>query len=208
MRYNNLTGPSGSYTMISTEQVKELREKTGVSIMQCRKALEEASGDIEKALIILKKRGADFAAKKGDRTLGAGTIQSYIHANGSVGAIVELSSETDFVAKNEDFKKAAYDIAMHVAATNPEFLSMDDVTEDAKAKAEEAFQGELEGKPEEMKRKIMDGKLQSYFAERVLLEQPFIKNPETTIKELVTSLIQKFGEKSEIRRFVRFSTGD
>ncbi len=193
---------------ISTELVKELREKTGVSIMQCRKALEEANGDMEKALLILKKKGADIAANKGGRTLGAGSIQSYIHANGTVGAIVELSSETDFVSKNEEFKKAAYDIAMHVAATNPEFLSMEDISADAKAKAEEAFKHEVEGKPEEMKRKILDGKLNSYFAERVLLEQPFIKNPDMTIKELVNSLIQKFGEKTEIRRFVRFSTGD
>ena len=194
--------------MISTEQVKELRDKTGVSIMQCRKALEEANGDIEKALLILKKKGADIAANKGSRTLGAGAIQSYIHANGTVGAIVELSSETDFVAKNEEFKKAAYDIAMHVAATNPEFLSMDDISAEAKTKAEEAFVHEVDGKPEEMKRKILDGKLNSYFSERVLLEQPFIKNPDVTIKELVNSLIQKFGEKTEIRRFVRFSTGD
>ncbi|MFZ3020402.1 MAG: elongation factor Ts [Minisyncoccia bacterium] len=194
--------------MISTEQVKELRDKTGVSIMQCRKALEEANGDIEKALLILKKKGADIAANKGHRTLGAGAIQSYIHANGTVGAIVELSSETDFVAKNEEFKKAAYDIAMHVAATNPEFLSMDDISAEAKTKAEEAFVHEVDGKPEEMKRKILDGKLNSYFSERVLLEQPFIKNPDVTIKELVNSLIQKFGEKTEIRRFVRFSTGD
>lgn len=194
--------------MISTEQVKELRDKTGVSIMQCRKALEEADGDIEKALLILKKRGADVAAKKSDRTLGAGTIQSYIHANGTVGAIVELSSETDFVAKNEEFKKAAYDIAMHVAATNPEFLSMDDINSEARTKAEEAFKHEVDGKPEDMKRKILDGKLNSYFSERVLLEQPFIKNPEITIKDLINELVQKFGEKSEIRRFVRFSTGD
>jgi len=194
--------------MITTEQVKELRDKTGVSVMQCKKALEEAGGDMEKALILLKKRGADIAANKGGRTLGAGAIQSYIHANGTVGAIVELSSETDFVAKNEEFKKAAYDIAMHVAATNPEFLSMDDITPEAKGKAEEVFAQEVVGKPEDMKRKILDGKLQSYFSERVLLEQPFIKNPDVTIKDLVNSLIQKFGEKTEIRRFVRFSTGD
>ena len=194
--------------MISTEQVKELREKTGVSIMQCRKALEEASGDMDKALILLKKKGADVASKKSERTLGAGAIQSYIHANGTVGAIVELSSETDFVAKNEEFKKAAYDIAMQVAATNPEFLSMDDIGEQDKEKASEAFTPELEGKPEEMKAKIMEGKLKSYFSERVLLEQAFIKNQEITIRDLVNSLIQKFGEKIEIRRFVRFSTGD
>lgn len=194
--------------MISTEQVKELREKTGVSIMQCRKALEEASGDMDKALILLKKKGADVASKKSERTLGAGAIQSYIHANGTVGAIVELSSETDFVAKNEEFKKAAYDIAMQVAATNPEFLSMDDIGEQDKEKASEAFAPELEGKPEKMKTKIMEGKLKSYFSERVLLEQAFIKNQEITIRDLVNSLIQKFGEKIEIRRFVRFSTGD
>ncbi len=194
--------------MISTEQVKELRDKTGVSIMQCRKALEEAGGDIDKALILLKKKGADVASKKSDRTLGAGTIQSYIHANGIVGAIVEVSSETDFVAKNEDFKKLVYDIAMQVAATNPEFLSMEDITEEARLKAEDAFRHEVDGKPEEMKRKILDGKLASFFSERVLLEQPFIKNPEMTIRDLVNSAIQKFGEKAEIRRFVRFSTGD
>ncbi len=194
--------------MISTEQVKELRDKTGVSIMQCRKALEEAGGDIEKALILLKKKGADVASKKGDRTLAAGSVQSYIHANGSVGAIVELSSETDFVAKNEEFKKVAYDIAMQVAATNPEFLSMDDIGEADKEKAAEAFKPELEGKPEDMKAKIMEGKLKSYFAERVLLEQPFIKNPDMTIRDLVNSVTQKFGERSEIRRFMRFSTGD
>ncbi len=194
--------------MISTEQVKELRDKTGVSIMQCRKALEEAGGDIDKALILLKKKGADVASKKSDRTLGAGTIQSYIHANGTVGAIVEVSSETDFVAKNEDFKKLVYDIAMQVAATNPEFLSMEDITEEARLKAEDAFRHEVDGKPEEMKRKILDGKLASFFSERVLLEQPFIKNPEMTIRDLVNSAIQKFGEKAEIRRFVRFSTGD
>lgn len=194
--------------MISTEQVKELRDKTGVSVMQCRKVLEEANGDMDKALLLLKKKGADVASKKSDRSLGAGTIQSYIHANGTVGAIVELSCETDFVAKNEEFKKVAYDIAMQVAATNPEFLSMNDITADAREKAEEAFKHEVEGKPEDMKKKIMEGKLNSFFTERVLLEQPFIKDQNITIRELVNSVVQKFGEKTEIRRFVRFSTGD
>ncbi len=194
--------------MISTEQVKELRDKTGVSVMQCRKALEEAGGDMEKATVILKKRGADVAAKKSERTLAAGAVQSYIHASGNIGAIVELSAETDFVAKNEEFKKAAYDIAMHVAATNPEFLSMEDVTDEARSKAAEVFKAETEGKPEDLKQKILEGKLKSYFAERVLLEQPFIKNPEITIRDLVNSLVQKFGERAEIRRFVRFSSGD
>ncbi len=168
--------------MISAEQVKELRDKTGVSVMQCRKALEEAKGDMEKAITILRQKGADIAAKKGARSLGAGTIQSYIHANGAVGAIVELSSETDFVSKNEEFKKAAYDIAMQVAATNPEFLSESDITEEAKTRGVDK--------------------------ERVLLEQPFIKDPQLTVRDLVNLLVQKFGEKVEVRRFVRFSTGD
>lgn len=191
--------------MITTEEVKALRDKTGVSIMQCRKALEEAGGDMEKAIIILQKKGSDIAEKKADRELKAGAIQSYIHGLGNVGAIVELSCETDFVAKNEEFKALAYDIAMHVAATDPEFLRMEDVTEDSKKKAMEVFEKEVEGKPEEMKAKIIEGKLASYFKDKVLLDQEFIKNPELTIRDLVNNATQKFGERIEIRRFVRFS---
>ncbi len=190
---------------ISTEKVKELRDRTGVSIMQCRKALEEAGGDEEKALIILRKKSGDIAAKKADRVLGASAVQSYVHASGGIGAMVELSCETDFVAKNEEFKRSAYDIAMHIAATNPQFLSVDDVSEEAKAKAAEAFQNEVADKPDDLKQKIMDGKLKSFFAEQALLDQPFIKNPEILVKDIVSGLSQKFGERVEIRRFVRFS---
>ncbi len=198
--------------MISTDQIKELRDKTGVSVMQCKKALEEAGGDMAKATVILHKISKAVAEKKADRVFGAGVIQSYIHSNGSVGAMVELSCETDFVAKNEDFKTLARDIAMHVTATNPEFLKVSDVSEEDKKAATEVFMKEVEGlpdgkasKPENIKAQILEGKLKAYFKEKILLEQNFIKNPEVTIQSLVDSAIQKFGEKTEIARFVRFS---
>lgn len=191
--------------MITTEQIKTLRDSTGISVMQCKKALEEAKGDMEKALVILRKKGADIATKKSDRTLGAGVITSYIHSNGNVGAMIELSCETDFVAKNEGFKTLAYDIAMHVAATNPTYLKSTDIDESAKAKAREVFAKEIEGKPAALADKIMQGKLQSYFGEATLLDQPFIKNPDITIQGLIQAGIQKFGEKIEIARFARFS---
>lgn len=191
--------------MITTDEIKKLRDVTGISVMQCRKALEEANGDFDKAIVILRKRGAEVAAKKADRTLGAGVVSSYIHATGSVGTMVELYCETDFVSGNEEFKRLAYDIAMHIAASNPEFLKSEDVTEEAKNLAKEVFLKEVAGKPEAMKEKILEGKLQSYFSERVLLEQPFIKNPELTIKTLIDGAVQKFGEKIEIGQFVRFS---
>src|SRR3989338_5199733 len=192
--------------MISTDQVKELRERTGLSIMQCKKALEESSGDMEKAIIILRKNSASIAGKKADRTLGAGTIASYIHGEGTVGAIVELSCETDFVAKNEEFKALAYDLSMQVAATDPQFIKMEEIGDDAKRTATEVFISEVEGKPEDIKQKIIDGKLLSYFGEKTIVEQNFIKNPEMKIKDLITGAVQKFGERIEIRRFVRFST--
>jgi len=192
--------------MITTEQVKELRDKTGVSIMQCKKALEDAGGDFEKALILLKKKGAEIAGKKGDRTLAAGAVASYIHSSGNIGAMVELWCETDFVAKNEEFKALARDIAMQIVATKPEFLRREDITEEARAKAAEVFAKEVEGKPENMKAQILEGKINAYFQDMVLLEQPFIKNGDLTVGQMVSNAIQKFGEKTEIGRFARFST--
>lgn len=193
--------------VITTEQVKKLRDATGISVMQCRKALEEAGGDPEKALFLLRKRGAEVAAKKSDRTLGAGVVAAYVHANGAVGAMVELACETDFVSKNPEFRALAYDIALHVAAMAPEFLSVDAVPKEAKAKAREAFASEVAGKSEELQEKILSGKLSSYFAERALLEQPFVKNPEQTIRGLVEGAVQKFGEKTAVVRFTRFAAG-
>lgn len=191
--------------MVTTDLIKELRDATGVSVMQCKKALEEAGGDKDKALVILKKKGAEAAAKKGDRTLGAGVVQAYVHNTGTVGVMVELACETDFVSKTPEFKQLAYDIAMHIAASKPEFLKKEDITDADKKLAESVFEKEVEGKPAEMKAKILEGKLAAYFAERVLLEQPFIKNPDLTVGALISEAVQRFGEKTELVRFARYS---
>jgi len=191
--------------MITTDQVKELRNKTGISVMQCKKALEEAGGDMDKALILLKKKGADIASKKSERELGAGTVATYLHGNGAIGAMVVLQSETDFVSKNKDFVALAYEIAMHVSATNPEFLSMEDISDEEMNKAKEVFKAEVDGKPENLKEKILQGKLEAYFKERVLLEQGFIKNDALTIRQLIEEAVQKFGEKIQIGQFIRMS---
>ena len=195
-------------TNITTEQVKELRDKTGISIMQCRKALDEAGGDMEKAIIILRKKSGELAAKRADKTFGAGTIASYVHATGNVGTMVILSCETDFVSGNDEFKALARDIAMHITAAKPKYVKSDDITAEEKAKAKEVFENEVKGKTGEMKEKILQGKLAAYFAEQVLLNQPFIKNPDITIQGLIDSGVQKFGEKIEVTRFVRLAVGE
>ncbi len=195
--------------MITTEQIKELRSKTGVSIMQCKQALEKADGDQDKAEILLRKESSAIASKKADRELGSGVIQAYIHGTGSVGAMVELACETDFVAKNEDFKKMAYDIAMHVAASDPQFLKSEDITEEDKAKAREVFKKEVEDggndKSDDIKERMLKGKMDAYFGEKVLLDQKFIKDPNITIKQLIEQAVQKFGEKTEVTRFIKFA---
>ncbi len=191
-------------TTITTEIIKTLRDQTGISVMQCKKALEETNGDIEKALVVLRKKGGEIASKKKDRTLGSGVVQAYIHATGSVGAVVILACETDFVAKNEEFSKLAYDIAMQVTAVNPEYVRSEDVPAAARETARSVFVKELEGKPAELQEKIMEGKLTAYFKDKILLEQPFIKNPDVTVQGLIDSAIQKFGEKIEVARFERF----
>lgn len=195
---------------ITTEEIKALRDKTGISVMQCKKALEEAGGDAEKALAVLRRKGGEFAAKKSERTLGAGIVASYVHGTRKIGAMVELSCESDFVAKNDEFEALAYDIAMHIAASNPSFVSAGDIGAKEKSEAQALFTGEVEksGKPEEIRKKMLEGKLSAYFAERTLLEQPFVKNPEVNIKGLIDGAIQKFGERIEVRRFVRFSSLD
>lgn len=191
--------------MITTEQIKELRDSTGISVMQCKKALEEAGGDTAKALVILRKKSGELAAKKSDRTFGAGIVQAYVHSTGRVATLVELVCETDFVSGNEEFKALAKDIAMHITAANPKFLNKDEITEDAKNVAKEVFMKEVEGKPKEMQEKILEGKLATYFGEMVLLNQPFIKNPELTIEALILAASQKFGEKIAIARYNRFA---
>ena len=189
---------------ITTDSIKELREMTGVSVMQCRKALEEAGGDLKAAAVILKKHSAASALKKADRSLAAGTIGSYTH-DGIIGAMVLLSCETDFVAKNPEFGTLARELAMHVAATNPLYATPDDIPADAKQTATGVFQKEVADKPRDMQAKILEGKIASYFRDQVLLEQPFIKDESKTVRDLLNAATQKFGERIEISRFVRLS---
>lgn len=195
--------------MITTEQVKALREKTGVSVMQCKKALEQADGDEEQAIANLKQKSREVAEKKSDRELGSGKIVSYIHGGGSVGVLLELSAETDFVAGNEEFGQLASDIAMHVAALAPSAISREDISEEEKKGALEAIKqnsaGELEDKADDIKEKILDGKMESFYKENILLEQAFVKDPDTTINDLIKNHVQKFGERIEVTRFERYA---
>lgn len=193
--------------MVTTDSVKELREKTGVSIMQCKKALEEAGGDMEKAVVMLYKKSGAIAAHKSNRALAGGVVQAYIHSNNSLGAVVVLGCETDFVAKNEDFIKLAYDIAMHVAATSPEFTTRSDVSPKALKVVKDALMSDVADKKDvskDMQEKILEGKLNAYFKERVLMEQSFIKDPDKTINDLLTEAVQKFGERIEITSHALF----
>jgi elongation factor Ts len=189
---------------ISTETLKALRDKTGVSIMQCKKALEEAEGDMDKAEVILRKRSGAAADKKSDRELGAGTIGSYVHG-GEIGAMVLLSCETDFVALNPEFPILAREIAMQVAATNPTYLNDTDIAPEAVTAAQAVFKAEVADKPVDMQEKILEGKMASYFKDQVLMNQPYIKDESKTIRDLITEASQKFGERVEISKFSRFS---
>ena len=196
--------------MVTVEQIKNLRETTGISMMQCKAALEAANGDIQAALVFLKKKGVEVADKKAERTLKSGLIQSYIHSNGAMGTLLELNCETDFVARNEEFKSLAYDIAMHITAMNPVYISDDKVSEEIKREAREMFAKEVMdmNKPEDIKEKILQGKIDAYLSEKTLLSQAFVKNPDETVGSLIKDRIQKFGEKIEVGRFVRFSLLD
>lgn len=191
--------------MATTEEIKTLRDETGVSVMQCKKAIDEAGGDLEKAKVILRKISAQVAAKKGDRTLGAGTVAAYTHAGGQVVGVVVLASETDFVSKNEEFVKLAYAIGMHVAAMAPQFKSRSDVKDADIAAAKAVFEKEAANVPEDKREKAISGKIDSYLKDKVLLEQPFVKDPSVTVQQLIDQHVQKFGEKIEVVRFERFS---
>jgi elongation factor Ts len=190
---------------ITSVQLKELRAKTGISVMQCKTALTEAGGDMEKAVIILKKKRSEAADKKSDRELGAGAVGNYVHNTNEVSAMVLLACETDFVAKNEEFIALAKDIAMHVAATNPKYISKNELPSEVIEKAKEVFVAEVADKPVDMQKKIMEGKLASYFKDQILLEQDFIKNPDSTIAEMVTGAVQKFGENVSVAQIARLS---
>lgn len=189
---------------ITSEHIKQLRDQTGISVMQCKKALEEAGGDMEKAIIILKKKRSEAADKKSDRELGAGAIGSYVH-NSEVAAMVVLACETDFVSKNTEFAALAREVAMQVAATNPSYISKEQVPEEVLQKAREVFAVEVVGKPADMQEKILEGKMAAYFKEQILLEQAFIKNPDTTIRDLISGAVQKFGENITVAQISRLS---
>ncbi len=195
---------------ISAEQVKKLREITGVGFMECKGALLEAKGNIETAVTLLRKKGLASLAKKAGRETREGWIGSYIHTNGKIGVIVEVNCESDFVARNADFQTLVKDLAMHIAASDPRFIRKEDVTEDVLAKEREIYreQARATGKPENILDKMVDGRMSKFFSETCLLEQPFVKEPSITVRDHIAAYIQKIGENIQVRRFVRYKVGD
>ena len=194
---------------ITAEQVKELRDRTGAGIMDCKKILTEAEGNMEKAIELLKQKGMAKAAKKAGRIAAEGLVEAYIH-NGKYGALVEVNSETDFVANNPEFKQFVKDIAMHVAAAAPQYVKREDVPAsivDAEKEAQKA-KAVAEGKPEAIAERIVEGRMDKFYSEICLLDQSFVKDPDKTVGQLLTELISKIGENIVIRRFVRFERGE
>jgi elongation factor Ts len=197
-------------TTISATMVKQLREKSGAGMMDCKQALVECDADIDKAVDFLRKKGLATAQKRAGRAMTEGTVQSYIHMGGKLGVLVEVNCETDFVAKNEDFIVFAKNIAMHIAATNPLGLRAEDVPEETVQREREIYQAQaLEtGKPENVITKIVDGKMNKFFKENCLLNQPYVRQPDLTVADVLNELIAKIGENITIRRFVRFQAGE
>jgi elongation factor Ts len=195
---------------VTAEMVKQLREKTGLGILDCKTALKEAKGDVNKAVEILRKKGMKTAEGKQHRQTNQGLIESYVHVGGKIGVLVEINCETDFVARNEDFQTFAKDITMHICASNPRFLDQQSVPEDVIEKEKEIFR-ELalkEGKPEKIVDKIAEGRLKKFFEENCLLQQPFIKDQEKSVQAVLDELIGKIRENIKIRRFIRFELGE
>jgi elongation factor Ts len=197
-------------TTISATLVKQLREKTGAGMMDCKQALTECGGDIDNAVDFLRKKGLATAQKRAGRAMTEGTVQSYIHMGGKLGVLVEVNCETDFVAKNEDFVDFARNIAMHIAASNPLGIRPEDIPEGIINREKEIYQAQtLElGKPENVVAKIVEGKLNKFFKENCLLNQPYVRDPDRTVEDLLNELIAKIGENITIRRYVRFQTGE
>lgn len=196
--------------MISASDVKSLRERTGAGMMDCKNALSEAGGDVEKAIELLREKGLAAAVKKSGRIAAEGIVESYIHMGGKIGVLLEVNCETDFVAKTPEFKEFVHDIAMHIAAANPLYVSEDEVGEDVieKEKAILRAQALNEGKPEKIVDKMVEGRIQKYKKEICLLEQPFVKDTDKTIKQMVTDQISRIGENVSIRRFTRYEMGE
>jgi elongation factor Ts len=194
---------------ISAEMVKELREKTGAGMMDCKKALSETGGDVEKAIDYLRQKGLSDAAKRSGRTASEGLVASYIHPGGKIGVLLEVNCESDFVARTEDFQGLVKDVAMHVAAANPLYLRREDVPEEVITREKNIYvaQAQEGGKPERIVERIVQGKLEKFFQEVCLLEQPFVKDPDLSIGQLISSKVAKLGENIVVRRFQRYQLG-
>src|SRR5579872_5474763 len=195
---------------ISAAQVKELRESTGAPMMDCKQALTEANGNIEQAIVILRKKGAAAAQKKAARVTSEGSVTSYIHAGGKIGVLVEVNCESDFVARTDDFKELVHDIAMHIAASDPKYVRKEDVSEADFTREKEIYldQAIKSGKPAHIAEKMVTGKMEKFYEEVCLYEQPFIKDQTINISQLISSKIGKLGENISVRRFARFKVGD
>ncbi len=195
---------------ISAAQVKELREKTGAPMMDCKQALTEAKGNMEDAVVVLRKKGVSVAAKKATRVTSEGSVAHYIHAGGKIGVLVEVNCESDFVARTEDFKELVHDIAMHIAASDPKFVRKEDVTPEAFEREKDIYraQAAATGKPPAVVEKIVAGKMEKFYEEVCLLEQPFIKDQTISISQLIAAKVGKLGENIAVRRFARFKVGD
>lgn len=195
---------------ITSEAVKKLRDKTGVGMMDCKKALEETGGDFDRAVEILRKKGIEVAGKRSARTAGQGVVASYIHMGGKIGVLVEVNCESDFVARSDNFNSFVKDIAMQIAAASPDWVSREEVPARVLEKEREILKEQAlkTGKPEKVVEKIVEGKLAKFYSERCLLDQPFVKDQDRTIKQLLDELMAKTGEKCVIRRFVRYQMGE
>ena len=195
---------------VTAAQVKELRDKTNAPMMACKQALTEAKGDVEQAIVILRKKGVATAAKKAARVTSEGSVASYIHAGGKIGVLVEVNCESDFVARTDEFKNLVHDIAMHIAASDPRFIRKEDVTAEAYEKEKEIYRAQAAetGKPAAVIEKIVEGKMAKFYEEVCLYEQPFIKDQTMTVSQLIASVIGNLGENISVKRFARFKVGD
>lgn len=195
---------------ITAQLVKELRERTAAPMMDCKAALQEADGDVEAAIDVLRTRGLSKAAKKAGRATSDGIVGHYIHAGGKIGVLLEVNCETDFVARTEDFQGLVKDIAMHIAAAEPRYVAREEVTAEDLAKEKEIFreQALASGKPEKVVERIVEGKLEKFYADAVLLDQPFVKDSDRNVRELVSDMVAKLGENIQVRRFARFKLGE
>ena len=195
-------------SVISAGMVAQLREKTGAGLLDCKKALDEAKGNMDEAETLLRKKGVASAAKKAGRSTSDGLIEAYIHVGGKVGVLVEVNCETDFVAKTDEFKSLCRDICLQIAAASPTYVRREEVPEADLAKERDIAAAQVQGKPPAAVQKIVEGKLEKYYSQVCLMDQPFVKQPEKTIKDILTEKISKLGENMQIRRFVRYQLGN